>query len=141
TLDPFATGLLILLIGNATKLAFLFDNLDKTYEGTVVFVKQYDTDDVTGLVIADSNNIPKLEEINTKIKDFLPGYLQLPPQYSAIKKGGQTAYQVARSGKTLELDKRPVEIYAFDTLNFDGSLTFKTHVSKGTYIRSLARDL
>ena len=141
TLDPFATGLLILLIGNATKLAFLFDNLDKTYEGTVVFGRKYDTDDITGEVIAESNNLPTLDQITTKINEFMPGYNQLPPQYSAIKKDGQTAYQVARSGKSIELDKRRVEIYAFDILNFDGSLSFKSHVSKGTYIRSIARDL
>src|SRR5690606_17272674 len=86
TLDPFATGLLILLIGKATKLAFLFDDLSKTYEGSIVFGKAYDTDDVTGEVLETSNVIPSLNQIESEIKNFLPRYEQIPPQYSAIKK-------------------------------------------------------
>lgn len=141
TLDPFATGLLILLIGNATKLAFMFEDLDKAYSGRIVFGKSYDTDDTTGEVIEENGLTPKLEEVETSIKKFLPTYHQLPPLYSAIKKGGIKAYEAARKGITLDLDKRLVSIYYFDIIKFEGYLDFKTKVSKGTYIRSIARDL
>ncbi|MBN3490478.1 tRNA pseudouridine(55) synthase TruB [Acholeplasma equirhinis] len=141
TLDPFATGLLILLIGKATKLAFLFDDLSKTYEGSIVFGKAYDTDDVTGEVLETSNVIPSLNQIESEIKNFLPRYEQIPPQYSAIKKNGRKAYDIARSGEKVEFDTRKVEIYSFDIINYGEALEFKTHVSKGTYIRSIARDL
>src|SRR5690606_33877187 len=128
---------LILLIGKATKLAFLFDDLSKTYEGSIVFGKAYDTDDVTGEVLETSNVIPSLNQIESEIKNFLPSYEQIPPQYSAIKKNGREAYDIARSGEKVEFDTRKVEIYSFDIINYGEALEFKTHVSKGTYIRSI----
>lgn len=141
TLDPFATGLLILLLGKATKLAFLFDDLDKTYDGTVIFGNDYDTNDNTGVIL--DSNIPNFsyEELINNMNSFMPSYEQLPPMYSAIKVDGVKAYQAARQGKTLDLKKRNVQIYDFKLVSYDKDLKFIAHVSKGTYIRSLARDL
>src|SRR5690606_491576 len=82
TLDPFATGLMILLIGKATKLAFLFDNLDKAYEGKIVFGNLYDTDDVTGNIIDKKGVDFNLDDLKEAIKQFIPTYEQLPPNYS-----------------------------------------------------------
>lgn len=141
TLDPFATGLLILLVGKATRLAFLFDDLDKTYEGTIVFGKLYDTDDITGQVINEKTADFGLDDIKEAMKDFVPSYEQLPPTYSAVKQGGIKAYEAARRGKALELTKRRVYIHSFDVKQFKKDLLFTAKVSKGTYMRSLARDL
>lgn len=140
TLDPFATGLLILMIGKSTKLAFLFDELDKSYEGHLIFGKEYDTNDHTGEVILQNEPKFTLNELKNKMFSFMPGYQQLPPMYSAIKVGGIKAYEAARNGKVLELKPRDIKVYNFELIN-DETYQFKAEVSKGTYIRSLARDL
>lgn len=141
TLDPFATGLLIILVGKATKLAFLFDELDKQYSGQITLGKAYDTDDVTGRVI-DQRSVDftksMLEEV---VQSMQPNYMQTPPNYSAIKKDGIKAYDAARMGQALQLSPRLVEIYAFNYEINDTIIDFNTHVSKGTYIRSIARDI
>lgn len=141
TLDPFATGLLIVLVGEATKLLFMFENLDKSYEGIMVFGKDYDTLDVTGKVIQEKEVKINENLIKEAMHSFIPSYDQIPPQYSAIKKDGMKAYEMARLGLKIELEPRRVQIYDFKMIDFNGKLTFETHVSKGTYIRSLARDL
>lgn len=141
TLDPFATGLLIILVGKATKLAFLFDELDKQYSGQITLGQAYDTDDVTGRVI-DQRSVDftksMLEEV---VQSMQPNYMQTPPNYSAIKKDGIKAYDAARMGQALQLSPRLVEIYAFNYEINDTIIDFNTHVSKGTYIRSIARDI
>ncbi|MBG0762182.1 tRNA pseudouridine(55) synthase TruB [Acholeplasma laidlawii] len=141
TLDPFATGLLIILVGKATKLAFLFDELDKQYDGTIVLGKSYDTDDTTGEVI---NEVPVLfaeDDLKAILDKIVPTYRQIPPSYSAIKKAGVKAYEAARSGKPLDLPAREVSIYDFTYQIKEHTIDFSTHVSKGTYIRSIARDI
>jgi len=141
TLDPFATGLMIILIGKATKLAFLFDELDKRYTGTIELGKAYDTDDITGQVLNDAPvHIDKLV-LSKAINQIKPVYEQVPPTYSAIKKGGIKAYEAARKGQPLTLSSKTVSIYQFDYQIKAQSILFETHVSKGTYIRSIARDL
>ncbi|VEU82501.1 tRNA pseudouridine(55) synthase TruB [Acholeplasma hippikon] len=140
TLDPFATGLLILLIGKATKLAFLFDDLDKSYEGNLIFGKEFDTNDFTGEVILEKEANFTINTLKEKMHSFIPSYEQMPPLYSAIKVGGMKSYEAARQGKTLELKTRLVNIYNFDLIN-EENYHFIAEVSKGTYIRSLARDL
>lgn len=140
TLDPFATGLLILLIGKATKLAFLFDDLDKSYDGTIIFGKEYDTNDNTGEVLYEKEVSFTKDELLEQMKSFMPSYNQLPPTYSAIKVGGVKAYEAARNGRDIELKTRHINIYNFDLLD-EVNYKFMAHVSKGTYIRSLARDL
>jgi len=141
TLDPFATGLLMILVGKATKLAFLFDALDKRYTGQIILGKAYDTDDVTGKVIDELPVDYTKDMLAHAISTFKPNYMQMPPNYSAIKQDGIKAYDAARMGKALTLRPRYVEIYTFDYQAHTETIDFDTHVSKGTYIRSVARDI
>jgi tRNA pseudouridine55 synthase len=143
TLDPFASGLLILCLGKATKLAHLFSNLDKAYEGLIVFNKHYDTYDVTGTVIEESTI--KIDE--TKLKEVFIKMIgiqdQLPPMYSAIKKDGKKLYELARKGLEVEREMREIEIKELIQTSklINNKISFYTKVSKGTYIRSLAVDI
>jgi tRNA pseudouridine55 synthase len=141
TLDPFATGLMIILVGKATKLAFLFDDLDKGYKGNIILGKSYDTDDTTGTVLETSKVDMNTDMIKKAINDLQPSYMQLPPSYSAIKVNGIKSYHAARQGKNLALEPRLVNIYSFTYEIVNESILFDTHVSKGTYIRSIARDI
>lgn len=143
TLDPFASGLLILCLGRATKLAYLFSDLDKDYEGVIIFGKHYDTYDVTGKVVQTSH--PSLGEAQIKMmmQSFIGTYNQVPPMYSALKVDGKKLYEMARRGEEIEREAREVSIYSFEMVSSyqNQSFKFKTSVSKGTYIRSLAVDL
>lgn len=147
TLDPFATGLLVILIGKATKISATFLNDAKCYEGELVLGKETDTYDIKGKVVKEIL-IEKLDE--EKVKKVFAGFqgaiYQKPPQYSAIKIGGRKAYKVARKGGYLDIPERQVNIYSLETVqikqNFPfPSVVFKAKVSKGTYIRSLAHDI
>lgn len=143
TLDPFASGLLIVLVGHATKLSNYFMSHDKTYEGTIVFNKHYDTYDVTGTVIEEDNQIISFNDL-LKTKEVFKGeYMQMPPIYSAIKVDGRKLYEYARENKEVSIKKRLVNIYNLDfiNLNLENEFYFKTKVSSGTYIRSLAVDI
>ncbi len=142
TLDPFASGLLIICIGKATKLSDLFMGKDKTYTGTIVLGKHYDSYDTTGNVLSekpvDTTKMNVLSSMNT----FIGGYEQEPPMHSAIKINGQKLYKLAHQGKSIDRPKRSVMINRFDLISFDGrDIVFEVNVSKGTYIRSLAVDL
>lgn len=143
TLDPFASGLLILCLGKATKLAYLFSDLDKDYEGSVVFGKHYDTYDVTGKVLKVDH--PSLNEgiIRQMMRSFVGGYKQIPPMYSALKIDGQKLYDIARRGLEIDREPRDIKIYSFEMTSpyLNHSFNFHASVSKGTYIRSLAVDL
>jgi tRNA pseudouridine55 synthase len=143
TLDPFASGLLILCLGKATKLADLFQNKDKTYEGTIIFNHHYDTYDHTGTILESKNQ--EIDEANLKkyIHQMIGAYDQLPPMYAAIKVQGKKLYELARQGITIKRDKRAVKIYDFKMLSplVDNAFDFYIEVSKGTYIRSVAVDL
>jgi len=143
TLDPFASGLLILCIGKATKLQSLFLNLDKTYEGVIVLGKHYDTLDVTGTIIEEKEVNLNEKEILKAVQSFNKRYEQLPPMYSALKVNGQKLYELARKGIEVEREKRDVTIYDFKMTSpyLNQSFSFFASVSKGTYIRSLASDL
>ena len=143
TLDPFASGLLILCIGKATKLQSLFLNLDKSYEGVIVLGKHYDTLDVTGTVIDEKEVNLNEEEILRVVQSFNKRYEQLPPMYSALKVNGQKLYVLARKGIEIIREKRDVTIYDFKMTSpyLNQSFSFFASVSKGTYIRSLASDL
>lgn len=142
TLDKFAHGLMIVLTGSMTKLNILFSNLDKRYIATIRFGEETDTLDPEGELVG-SADIPSIETIEKVISEkFLGEVFQAPPIYSAIHVNGKRAYQIARSGKELEMEKRPIRIYDFKIINFDGrDLVCSIKVSKGTYIRSIARDL
>ena len=141
TLDKFAEGLMIVLTGSMTKLNQVFSTMDKRYRATIYFGKETDTLDPEGEVIATAD-VPTLEQITQAIPQFLGTIQQSPPQYSALHIGGKRASKLAREGKVVVMEKRPVSVYSFEIISFDDNLLVADiHVSKGTYIRSLARDL
>ena len=142
TLDPLASGVLPIAIGEATKLCGRMLDASKSYEFTVRFGEETDTLDMEGQVVATSDVRPSRDQIETVI-DFFKGEIeQVPPAYSALKVGGKAAYARARAGEEIQLPSRNVTI--FELLLHEtttDSATFHSRVSKGTYIRSLARDI
>jgi tRNA pseudouridine55 synthase len=141
TLDPFATGLLILLAGKATKKAPELTKLDKVYEATIRLGETSTTGDPEG-EITISGTAPSRAEIEAIIPQFTGKIQQTPPAFSAIKVNGQRAYKLARAGKAVDIPPRTVEIYSLEILSYDApELKIRTHVSSGTYIRTLAEDI
>lgn len=141
TLDPFATGLLILLAGKATKKAPELTKLDKVYEATIRLGETSTTGDPEGEITV-SGSAPTLAEIEAILPQFTGKIQQTPPAFSAIKINGQRAYKLARAGKEVEMPSRTVEIYSLDILSYEApELKIRTHVSSGTYIRTLAEDI
>ncbi|CCV64504.1 tRNA pseudouridine synthase B [Alteracholeplasma palmae J233] len=144
TLDPFATGLLIIMVGNATKLSFLFDDLDKAYSAVMILNEKYDTYDITGNLVEKKDIIVSQDKLKNAIH-FYNGltYDQKPPMYSAIKIKGQKMYDLARKGIEVDIPKRNVTIYQLKQTSelMNNEFSFDAHVSKGTYIRSLALDI
>ncbi len=142
TLDPLATGLLIILVGAATKRQDEFMKLDKVYEVSMKLGQTSTTADEEGQKTYVSDEKPTVTEIKKSVEHFVGDIEQVPPIYSAIKVNGQRAYKLARQGKTLELEPRKVTIYSIDNLEYDyPNVTFSAHVSSGTYIRSLVQDI
>ncbi|HOR79920.1 MAG: tRNA pseudouridine synthase B [Spirochaetes bacterium ADurb.Bin315] len=141
TLDKFAQGLLIVLTGAMTKLNPLFSSMDKSYRAHILFGSETDTLDPEGRVIA-TGEIPSFEAVREAIQSFDGEMLQTPPIYSALHVGGKRASALARKGKPVELESRPIRIDSFEVVSYeDGILIADIRVSKGTYIRSIARDL
>ena len=141
TLDPFATGLLILLLGRSTRLATFIGTEPKVYEATVRFGAETDTDDCTGQVIREAP-VPSLSKITEAIGGLTGRFEQLPPAYSAKSIGGTRAYDAARKGEPLTLS--PVEVNVSEwTIRAarDNEIDVAIECGTGTYIRSLARDL
>ena len=143
TLDPFATGVLPVAFGEATKLIPYITDGSKEYEFTLKFGTATNTDDTEGKVIARSDIIPSTEQILSVLPQFTGTVMQVPPAYSAIKINGERAYKLARKGKTPDMPPRQVEIYKLELLNrlSADSFYFRVCCSKGTYIRSLGRDI
>lgn len=145
TLDPFAEGVLILALGRYTKLLFLFDAMDKEYIAEGIFGEAKDTDDVTGVTTRFGNWQDKVskEEIKKIIKESFSGKLnQAPPIYSAKQINGVRAYNLARSGVEFSLKDVTVNIKNIELINYNYPFfSIKTSVSKGTYIRSIIRDI
>jgi tRNA pseudouridine55 synthase len=143
TLDPFASGLLILLVGkNYTKLASQYSKMDKVYEVKAILGQKSSTGDVEGEIKAISPDIPTKEQIEHAIGKFRGEISQTPPIYSAIKVNGQRAYKLARAGETPVLEPRKVTILSLDLVKYDyPDLLLRTEVSSGTYIRSLIEDI
>lgn len=142
TLDPFATGLLIILIGKACKRADQFLKLDKTYEVTAILGKKSTTGDPEGEIIETSNSIPKKEKIEEVLESFKGEQMQTPPMYSAIKVDGQRAYKLARKGGEVKIEPRKVRINSIDLDLYEYPvLRFTANVGSGTYIRSLVEDI
>jgi len=145
TLDPFATGLLVILLGKATKLMDTIHGLEKEYEVTAEFGYATDTQDCTGEKIHTTPTQSPIskEELETQIKEnFIGDISQLPPQYSAKKINGQKAYDLARQGKEVELQPRDIKISTFEIVKYAWPfVTFRIACSTGTYIRTLVNDL
>ena len=143
TLDPLATGVLPLALGEGTKCINLLMDAKKTYEFNVTFGERRSTDDAEGEVVATSSHIPTSEQIQSVLPQFTGEIMQLPPIFSALKVDGQRAYDLARAGEEVVLEKRPVTIHTLEFLGFIAPTvgSFRATVSKGTYIRSLGRDI
>ncbi len=143
TLDPFATGLLIILLGQGTKLSPFIMSQRKRYLGTLRLGIETDTLDPTGLVV-NEHELPDLspEFIINIVKDFIGEIEQTPPIYSAVKYKGTRSYKLARKGKKVALKKRTVNIYSIRIISVDlPDVTMEVECSAGTYIRSLASDI
>ena len=142
TLDPFATGILAVALGEATKSIHYF-NPTKVYAFNIVFGESKDTDDITGKTVNRSNIIPTLEEIDQCLKKFIGKLSQVPPKYSAVKVNGKRAYKLARNNEKFELKAKKVSIKSLECLGTKNSkeYCFKMECSPGTYVRSVARDL
>lgn len=144
TLDPFATGLLAVLLGRATRLARFLAGVDKTYEGVIVLGVRTDTDDGTGAVEGESVSLNDVTDdaIAQAAADLTGRSWQRPPAYSAKKVEGERSYRRARRGERVELGPREIHVYQFATEpRSDALVRFRARVSAGTYVRALARDL
>ena len=142
TLDPIATGVLVICIGKATKLVELLTCNDKEYIASVKIGILTDTLDITGKVIKKQDNKISKEELEKVLNTFIGKYNQEVPLYSAVKINGKKLYEYARNNENVELPKRKVEIKKIELLSFNkDSYSFKVIVSKGTYIRSLIKDI
>ena len=143
TLDPFATGLLILVSGKFTRRAGEFSGLDKVYSATIRLGATSTTGDPEGEITERQvGKIPALADIESAIADFTGEITQTPPAYSAIKVNGQRAYRLARAGQEVDMPSRQVIIYWIRLVSYHyPDLVIETKVSSGTYIRSLAADI
>lgn len=142
TLDPFATGLLIILVGDATKNQDKFMKLDKEYEATIKVGFNSTTGDPEGQIEAISDRQPEISEIKKALEKFTGEIKQTPPKYSAVKIRGKRAYELARAGKEFELKARKVTIHKIEVLKYDYPyLKVKISCSSGTYVRTLAEDI
>jgi tRNA pseudouridine55 synthase len=142
TLDPFATGLLILLAGKATKKSDEFLKKDKVYEATVYLGKTSTTGDIEGEITEISKTVPTLSEVEAACKKLTGEIEQTVPIFSAVKINGERAYKLARKGKEVEMPTRKVTIYSLEIVDYTyPELKIRTHVSSGTYIRTLGEDI
>lgn len=142
TLDPFATGLMIIVTGRMCRRAMEFTKLDKWYEAEIILGTESTTGDPEGELSRISGKKPDEGEIKQVLQKFTGKIEQTPPAFSAVKVNGRRAYQLAREGKEVNIPKRIVTIYALELIGYDYPvLKLRTHVSSGTYVRSLAADI
>jgi len=143
TLDPFATGLLLILVGDATKQTQSLLKLDKSYEATFKLGATSNTDDIEGEIIETEGANPADEKVLMEALEKFKGEIsQVPPQFSAIKVKGKRAYKSARAGEHIELEPRNVTVYDIENIVYSWpDLSLSISVSSGTYIRSMARDI
>lgn len=143
TLDPMATGLLLILVGKATKVSQYLMSMDKEYTGTVKLGVETDSQDAEGEVVAEKP-VPELTEaeVRERMTTFIGDQYQTPPMFSAKKVNGQKLYKLARQGKTIEREARVIHVSRFDLLTFElPKVSFVVGSSKGAYIRTIAHDL
>ena len=143
TLDPIATGVLVICIGRSTKLCDILTSKYKEYIATIKLGTKTDTLDTMGTILEDQEvKTYTKEEITKVLNSFLGKSIQETPIYSAVKVNGKKLYEYAREGKSVELPKREIDIKSIELLDYkDNEITFKTTVSKGTYIRALINDI
>jgi tRNA pseudouridine55 synthase len=143
TLDPMATGVLVMLLGKATKLSNTFTNHDKEYVAKVFFGKKTDSQDASGKVIEEKDvDNPGIEAIKKALDSFKGDIEQIPPMVSAIKHKGKKLYELARLGQTVVREPRKIKISDIEILDFKfPELTFRVKCSKGTYVRTLCEDI
>lgn len=142
TLDPLADGVLPIALGEATKTVAYMMDARKAYEFTVKWGVATTTDDAEGEVTATCDKIPEVAEVEAVLTNFIGDIQQVPPAFSAIKLDGKRAYDLARAGEVVEIKPRQVSVFALEYLGGDeGHATFRVVCSKGTYVRSLARDI
>lgn len=142
TLDPFATGLMIIVTGKKCREADTFTKLDKWYEAEIMLGEVSTTGDPEGELTRVSERQPPRSEVEATLGTFVGEIKQRPPIFSAIKINGRRAYQLARQGQSVDMPERTVSIYALELVAYEyPRLVIRAHVSSGTYIRSLAVDI
>ena len=142
TLDPAASGLMILVIGKYTKKASEFSKLDKTYIAEITLGLESSTGDREGELTRINDQVPSIQEVQAVLDGFVGEISQVPPAFSAVKVDGQRAYKLARQGREVKIEPRKVTIYKLQTTNYEyPKLCFTARVSSGTYVRSLAKDI
>ena len=142
TLDPMATGVLPVFVGRATRAVEFFEHAEKTYETVLLLGKRTDTQDVTGRVLEERPVSLSLEDVKDLLPRFRGEILQVPPMYSALKVNGQKLCDLARKGKQVERQPRPITIFELTLLSFEENrLRLRVRCSKGTYIRTLCDDI
>lgn len=142
TLDPMATGVLPVFVGRATRGVEFFEHAEKTYEAVLRLGVTTDTEDITGTVLEEKEVRISGQEFQAVLPKFRGEILQIPPMYSALKINGQKLVDLARKGKEVERKPRPVTIHELELLDFSGNTArLRVHCSKGTYIRTLCKDI
>lgn len=142
TLDPFATGLMIIVVGKECKNAGTYSKLDKVYEATIRLGQTSTTGDPEGEITDVSDRIPTLHEVKASFEQFRGEITQRPPIYSAIKVNGERAYKLARKGVEVIVPIRQVAVHSLELTSYTyPELTIRVHVGSGTYIRTLAEDI
>lgn len=142
TLDPMATGVLVTLVGKATKLQDKFENQDKTYLAGFQLGITTNTQDITGEITANSDKIIQKEDILKVIPKFTGKQEQIPPMFSAVKIKGQKLYKLARKGIEIEREPKNIEVYRLQILEYEsGNGILEIECSKGTYVRTLIHDI
>lgn len=142
TLDPFATGLMIIVTGKECRNAGNYSKLDKVYEATIRLGQTSSTGDPEGEIADISDKVPTRDEVEAALERFVGDITQRPPMYSAIKINGQRAYKLARKGEVVEMPERIVKVFSLDLIDYTyPNLNIRVHVSSGTYIRTLSEDI
>ena len=142
TLDPMATGVLPVFVGRATRGVEFFEHAEKVYETTIHFGLTTDTEDITGKTLTETAVSITEDELQAVLPRFRGDILQVPPMYSAIKVNGQKLYDLARKGREVERQPRPITIHELQLLEFTGKeARLRVRCSKGTYIRTLCKDI
>lgn len=143
TLDPLATGVVVVCVGSATRLIEYVQRMRKSYRATFLLGRTSETEDIEGEVVElDNPPRPTEADVRSAAEQFVGEIMQRPPAFSALKVKGQRAHKLARAGKEVKLEPRPVSIYRFDVISYDyPQLVVDVECSRGTYVRSLGRDL